>query len=123
MINQVFRPPGPLSGDLASTTRKHQQPINACRATSYVDYAVIVAPDAKGSPRRSTAQATRASLLASATTATFLCTLAIKPRSQPPSGIALEARLGRAARAPWIRSLRRYLLPRFVMPISRFLLP
>ena len=51
----------------------------------------------------------RASLLANATTATFRCTRAVKPRNQLPSGVAPASRLGKAARTPWISNLRRYL--------------
>ena len=74
-------------------------------------------------PRRSTTHAMRASLLAKATTAAFLCTRANSPRSQPPIGVALVASAGITDRAPWMRSLRRYLLPRLVMPTNRGLPP
>src|ERR1700731_2445864 len=48
----------------------------------------------------------RASLLAKATTAAFLCTLAKSARNHPPSGVSLLESVGRTALAPWIRSLR-----------------
>src|ERR1700730_15251841 len=57
--------------------------------------------------RRNTAQAMRASLLANATTAAFLCTLARSARNHPPSGASLLESVGRTALAPWIRNLRR----------------
>ena len=63
-------------------------------------------------PCRMTAQAMRASLLASATTAAFLCILANRPRSHAPNEVGLSRSVGKAARAPWIKSSRRYLLPR-----------
>src|SRR3954463_728136 len=77
----------------------------------------------KSSPRRSIAQAIRASLLASATTAAFLCVRPISARSHSPRGVPLLDSLGRADRAPWISSLRRDLLPRLVMPTRRALPP
>jgi hypothetical protein len=49
-------------------------------------------PTANFSPRRSTAQAIRASLLARATTAIFLCIRASKPFAQRPSGVRRSAR-------------------------------
>ena len=60
----------------------------------------------------------RASLAASATTTVFTCARASSPRSQPPSGVSLLDKVGRAARAPWISILRRYLLPRLLIPSS-----
>ena len=53
-------------------------------------------------PCRMTAQAMRASLLASATTAAFLCILANRPRSHAPNEVGLSRSVGKAARAPWI---------------------
>jgi hypothetical protein len=58
-------------------------------------------------------------LLASATTAAFLCILVIRPRSHAPNGVGLSSSVGKAARAPWIKSLRRYLLPRLLIPTRR----
>jgi hypothetical protein len=69
---------------------------------------------------RNTAQAIRASLLASATTAAFLCILVIRPRSHAPTGSDSQAAL---ARRPAIKSLRRYLLPRLLIPTRRGLPP
>jgi hypothetical protein len=54
----------------------------------------------------------RASLLARATTAAFLCIRFISPCNQPPSGVALAASTGSTDRAPWMSSSRKYLLPR-----------
>src|SRR5205085_12408426 len=67
---------------------------------------------------RSNAQAIRTSLLASATTAVLPCARLSRPRSQLPSGVVVLDSEGRAARAPWMMSLRRYLLPRLVIPSS-----
>src|SRR3954447_15245325 len=47
----------------------------------------------------------------------------MRPRSHAPSGVALPESDGRAARAPWISSVRRYVLPRLVMPSRRVLPP
>ena len=60
----------------------------------------------------------RASLAASATTTVFTCARAAKSRSQPPKGVPLLDSVGRAARAPWISILRRYPLPRLLIPSS-----
>jgi hypothetical protein len=57
--------------------------------------------------RRNSAQAMRASLLANATTAAFLCILARSARNHPPSGVSLLESAGRTALAPWISRLRR----------------
>src|SRR3982750_4195866 len=73
--------------------------------------------------RDSTAQAIRASLLAKATTAVFACARARRPRSHAPSGVALRDSGRRTERAPGIRSLRRSLFPRFLMPNSLALPP
>ena len=70
-------------------------------------------------PAAAPPHAVRASLLAKATTATFVCTRCVSARSEPPRGVALVSSPGRADRAPWISSLRRYLLPRLVMPTRR----
>ena len=56
---------------------------------TYPDYAVAETAILKVFPCRSTAQAMRASLLASATTAAFLCILAVKPRSHAPNEVGL----------------------------------
>ena len=71
-----------------------------------------------GLPCRSVAQAIRASLLARATTATLRCARARRSRSHAPRGVCALASQGRAARAPWISNVRRYVFPRFVMPRS-----
>src|SRR3954469_18027670 len=60
----------------------------------------------------------RASLAASATTTVFTCARAVRLRSQLPSGVSLLESVGRAARAPWISILRRYPLPRLLIPSS-----
>src|SRR6185437_541093 len=41
----------------------------------------------------------------------------------PPNGVGLSSSVGKAARAPWIKSLRRYLLPRLLIPTNRGLPP
>src|SRR5688572_12665025 len=63
----------------------------------------------KSLSRLSIAQAIRASLLASATRAMLRCVLASRPRNQAPSGVMLLARVGIAALAPWMNSIRGYL--------------
>jgi hypothetical protein len=117
-LSQVSHDAGYLSGYLASTNREHQRPISVS-AADRSDDAVTVTAGLQCPPLRSTAQTMRANLWASATTAAFLCSLALRARSQPPSGVAITARLGVTARAPWIYSLHRYLLPRFLMSTSR----
>lgn len=77
----------------------------------------------KVTPRRSVAHAIRASLLASATTTVLRCRRVRRPRSHAPSGVWLRASDGKAALAPWIKSVRRYLLPRLEMPSSLGLPP
>jgi transposase InsO family protein len=72
---------------------------------------------------RSTAQAIRASLLASATITVLRWVRALRPRSQLPNWPLVVASDGSAAQAPWISSVRRYLLPRLVMPSSLGLPP
>src|SRR4051812_16028781 len=42
--------------------------------------------------------------------------LARRPRSHAPSGLSLLASVGIAALAPWMKSIRNYLLPRLLMP-------
>jgi hypothetical protein len=74
-------------------------------------------------PVRSTAQAIRASLLASATTTVFTCARARRPRNHLPSAVSVPESGVIAARAPWISSLRRYTLPRLVIPFRRGLPP
>ena len=69
-------------------------------------------------PWRNSAQATRISFAASATTTLLPCARASRPRSQAPSGVGLLASGGKAARAPWMINLRKYLLPRLVIPSS-----
>jgi hypothetical protein len=81
-------------------------------------YAAASRPAANTVSCRSNAQAIRTSLLASATTTVFPCARLSRPRSQLPSGVAVLDSPGRAARAPWTMSLRRYLLPRLVIPSS-----
>jgi hypothetical protein len=49
--------------------------------------------------------------------------LAISPRSHAPNEVGLSHSMGMAARAPWIKSLRRYLLPRLLIPTRRGLPP
>jgi hypothetical protein len=71
----------------------------------------------------STAQAIRASLLASATMAVFRCARVSRLRNHSPRRVLLDASGDIAARAPWISNFRRYLLPRFVMPTSRRIFP
>lgn len=63
-------------------------------------YAVASLRAANAVSLRSSAQAIRASLLASATTTVLACARASRPRSQLPSGVAVRASDGRAARAP-----------------------
>ena len=46
-----------------------------------------------------------------------------QPRSPSPQRRVVLRHSGRAARAPWINSLRKYLLPRLLIPISRGLPP
>ena len=65
----------------------------------------------------------RAILAASATTTVLECALASRPRSHWPSRVLLRLKVGKAARAPWISILRKYLLPRLVMPSRRGLPP
>lgn len=65
----------------------------------------------------------RASLPAKATVATLRWTRAMRPRSHAPSGVLLLSSEGRAARAPWISNLRKYLFPRLVMASSLSLPP
>jgi hypothetical protein len=48
-----------------------------------------------------------------------LWTRCSRARSQPPNGVALAASAGKAERAPRIRSLRKYLLPRLLIPSGR----
>jgi hypothetical protein len=81
-------------------------------------YAAASRPAANTVSCRSNAQAIRTSLLASATTTVFPCARLSRPRSQLPSGVAVLDSPGRAARAPWMMSLRIYLLPRLVIPSS-----
>ena len=45
-----------------------------------------------------------------------MCTRVRKLRSHAPIGVALAESEGNVARAPWMIILRRYTLPRFVMP-------
>jgi hypothetical protein len=71
-----------------------------------------------GFPRCSPAQAILASLLAKATTATLRWALLISSFAHRPSGVSRSAIWGSAARAPWINCLRRYLLPRLLIPSS-----
>ena len=65
----------------------------------------------------------RAILAASATTAVFGWALDSKARSHDPRWLFVRRRTGIAARAPWISILRRYLLPRLVIPSRRGLPP
>src|SRR5215213_2478714 len=65
----------------------------------------------------------RAILAASATTTAFGCVRDSRRRNQAPNLPAVLARCGMTARAPWISILRRYLLPRLVMPRSLGLPP
>lgn len=60
---------------------------------------------------------------ASATTAVLAWARDRSPRSQAPRRVSLFLSVGIAALAPWISILRRYLLPRLVMPRSRGLPP
>jgi hypothetical protein len=103
------------------TTSRHQWPCSTPAAVSadlcYVAAGTVAAPNS--SPRRKTAHAIRASLLARATTATFLCARFISARSQCPRGVGPLASIGNADRAPWMINLRKYLLPRLVMPTNR----
>jgi hypothetical protein len=62
----------------------------------------------------------RAIFAANATTATLGWTRARSARSQTPVAVLLLANEGMADRAPWMSILRRYLLPRFVIPKSLF---
>src|SRR3984957_17653798 len=73
---------------------------------------------ANRSPRRSTAQAILASLLAKATIATLRWARLASPFAHRPSGVSRSATWASAARAPWISCLRRYLLPRLLIPSS-----
>jgi hypothetical protein len=91
-LNQVSRAPSDCQAIFDSPTRKHHRPIGVffCRPANL--HAAAIAIDGcsfamKASLWRSTAQAIRASLLASATTATFLWTLASNPFSQRPSDV------------------------------------
>ena len=52
-----------------------------------------------------------------------LCMRARSARNHPPSGVSLLESVGRTALAPWIRSLRRWQLPRLVIPARRGLPP
>src|SRR5579862_8910320 len=70
---------------------------NDARPTK-LDYATAGTAILKVFACRITAQAMRASLLASATTAAFLCILAIRPRSHAPNEVGLLSRVGKAAR-------------------------
>src|SRR6185312_11604943 len=86
-------------------------------------HAALTAAASYVPPWRSTAQTTRASLLASATTTVFLCARSRRLFSHFPSGVVLADSEGRAARAPCTSSLRRYLLPRLLIPSRRGLPP
>jgi len=86
-------------------------------------YAALRSPATNAVWSRSSAQAIRASLLARATTTVLPCARLSNPRSQLPSGVGVLDSDGRAARAPWMMSLRRYLLPRLVIPSSLGLPP
>ena len=45
----------------------------------------------------------------------FLWARPIRPRSHSPKPVSLADRDGKAARAPWIRSVQRSVLPTFVI--------
>jgi hypothetical protein len=77
-----FPPPQTCEGRLP---HYHARPTN-------LDYAVVETSKLKVLPCRNTAQAMRASLLANATTAAFLCILAINACSHPPNGVGLKQR-------------------------------
>src|SRR5712675_167287 len=83
------------------------------------DYAAKGSPlTTNPSPRRSTAQAILASLLANATMATLGWARSSSALAHRPSGVSRSATWGNAALAPWISSLRRYRLPRLLTPRS-----
>ena len=65
----------------------------------------------------------RASSAASATTAAFTRARASRPRSHPPGGVSPLDSAGRAARAPWMSTLRRCTSPRLPIPRSLGLPP
>ena len=65
----------------------------------------------------------RASLLASATAATFLRGRASSARAQRESRSVLCLAWRNTVRAPWMRSVRRYVSPRLLIPNSRCLPP
>ena len=87
-LNQVSETPVRLLGHLASTTRKlpASSPQSSMRERTGSTYALAaLSAAAKIPPLRNTAQAMRASLFASATTAVFLCALASSARSHWPN--------------------------------------
>ena len=61
----------------------------------------------EGLPQAQNRQAIRANLLARATGAAVPWTPPTRPRSQAPSTVLAVSNHGIAARAPWIRTLRR----------------
>src|SRR5271163_1217626 len=65
----------------------------------------------------------RASLLAMATTTTFSGAQASSASNQAPIGVRSRLIRNTAARAPWMRILRRYTLPRLLMPSNLALPP
>ena len=118
-LNQAFGAPfdcqaisiSPLANLIDRSARFGSSPTN--------DYAATGSPLTTNlSPRRSTAQAILASLLANATMATLGWARSSSALAHRPSGVSRSATWGNAARAPWISSLRRYLLPRLLMPRS-----
>ena len=85
-------------------------------ATDLVRYGAAAAPASKPRPARSTAQATRASLAASATTTAFLCARRSGPRRHRPSAVSVLDSALSAARAPRTGILRRQASPRLPIP-------
>jgi hypothetical protein len=107
-LNQAFGAPfdcqaisiSPLANLIDRSARFGSSPTN--------DYAAKGSPPTTNlSPRRSTAQAILASLLANATMATLGWARSSSALAHRPSGVSRSATWGNAARAPWISSLRR----------------
>ena len=76
------------------------RPATITASRSIPPHAATVCAASKPSPWARTAQAMRASLLASATTTTFLWARAKSPRTHRPSGVSRSAKYGSTARAP-----------------------
>ena len=105
-----------ISSSPSRKPRLHDRRFRSDRTNLYAATDTDLASN--GFPRCSTAQAILASLLAKATTATLRWVLRISSFAHRPSGVSRSAIWGSAARAPCINCLRRYLLPRLLIPSS-----